>query len=90
MQSPATREAFPGKKGDFNFFDQMMRENGPTCPRLSAIWERVFPRSDAQAQEWLKKTMGKVPVTATVPQQSKPVPNIVGKAMAVLSSYKKT
>jgi hypothetical protein len=89
MQSPETRKRFPGSEGYFNFFDKMLKENGPGCPRLSAIWDTVFPRHNLEAQEWIKKFAGIHTTPVAVPQ-GKPVPSIVKRAITVLNSYQKT
>lgn len=90
MKSAITRSYLPGNKADFSYFDALLKENGPTCPRLPYVWDKVFPSGNKELQQWLVSTFKTKSVTTDPRPSSKPVNNIVRKAINVLQSYKQT
>jgi len=91
LKSPVTRARLPGNAGDFSYVDTLLRDTGPDCPRLPAVWEKIFPASDKPLQAWLAKTFATQPPAGPVTLAPvKSGANIVRRAMSVLQSYKKT
>lgn len=94
LTNPQVRQRLLAKRADFAYVDQLLRDVGESCPRLPAVWDRIFYGLDAAQAQWLNSSFPgfKFVSNATV----KPLPpidkprNAVTRAIDVLQSYKKS
>lgn len=95
LQNASVRQRLPTKASDFNYVDQLLKDVGPGCPRLPAVWERIFHGLSSDNAKWLNTTfpgfnfVGSSTSNTPLP----PVPssrNSVTRAIDVLQSYKKS
>ncbi len=93
LTNPQVRQRLPTKKGDFAYADSLLRDVGKTCPRLPAVWDRIFSGLDTMTANWLNTTFpGFKFAGGTVAKPAPYIPprTIVTKAIEVLQSYKKS
>lgn len=95
LTNPQVRQRLPTKRADFQYADDLLKDVGETCPRLPAVYDRIFYGLDAQTAKWLN---GQFPglgftssTTATPPPPQNAMPRtLVSKAIDVLQSFKKS
>lgn len=96
LTNPAVRKRLPARASDFKYADTLIRDVGEGCPRLPAVWNRVFANLSQSDATWLNQTFPghlftgidpKAPPQA-LPPLVRPT-NIVHRAIEVLQSYKK-
>lgn len=94
LKSPEVRKRLQTRAADFAYIDKLLKEVGESCPRLPAVWDRIFSGLSAEVSLWLSKNFPGMGFVASVGQQpEKPIPvrplNVVNRAVQVLQSYKK-
>lgn len=106
MKSDTVRIYRSAFSADFTYFDNLLRDMGPNCPRLPAVWQKVFPSGDAKVRQWFTSAFPgvayspgeQVTLTGGAPapkqpnpiHQNNPTSGVVGKAMTVIQSYRRS
>ena len=95
LTNPAVRQRLPGKVVDFTYADTLLRDVGEGCPRLPAVWGRIFTGLSSADALWLNTTFPDQHFVGFDQKTMPPLPpisqpqNLVHRAIDVLQSFKK-
>ena len=94
LTNSKVRQKLSAKQADFAYVDQLLRTVGEACPRLPAVWDRIFWGLDEATAVWLNQTFPGSGFVGTKNPQPLPVAapprTVVTKAIEILQSYKKS
>jgi hypothetical protein len=92
LRDQEVRRRLPTKASDFVYADRLIKDVGPTCSRLPAVYDRIFSGLSPDLARWIALRHPASPTktgpAAPVPVERRPV-NIVNRSISVLQSYKK-